>query len=132
MLENMLENPWFINLICDIVLIPICWYIINYFTDEQKWKRKRIKCCKQAIHNIIQRFNISVRIIGSGGGHIHGPILTYNNYILVLYELFFVINNWDSSIISDQTFKDDALSWHQDYVNNHMQNAIEVLFSIRN
>lgn len=117
----MLENPWFINLICDIILVPICWHIINYFTDEQKWKRKRLKCCKLAIYNMIQKFNISV-----GTGHPLGPILTYQNYILVLYELYFVINGKDSSKIPNQTFLNDALSWHQSYVNQNMQNAIEV------
>jgi len=116
----MLENPWFINIVCGI-LLPFMWYVINYFKDEECWKRKRLRCCKIAIHNMIKRFNINI-----GNGPPNGPILTYQNYILVLYELLFVINENDSSTIPNQIFINDALSWHNNYVNQNMQRAVEV------
>ena len=116
----MLENPWFINIACGI-LLPLCWYIINYFKDEECWKRKRLKCCKIAIYNMINRFNIAV-----GTGNPLGPILTQQNYILVLYELYFVINGNNSSKIPSQTFISDANAWYQSYAQQNMQSAIEV------
>lgn len=116
----MLENPWFINISCGI-LLPLCWYIINYFKDEECWKRKRLKFCKIAIYNMIERFNIS-----NSNGYPLGPRLTQQNYILVLYELYFVINGNDSSKIQNQTFINDANAWYQSYAKQNMQNAIEV------
>lgn len=116
----MLENPWFINISCAI-LLPTVWYIINYFTDSEVWKRKRLQYCRSAIKSLIDRFNIY-----GPEDHPDGPILTYKNYILILYEMYCLINGYDTSKLEEDKIREYSETWHDSFIKQNMKEAIEV------
>ena len=116
----MLENPWFINIACGI-LLPTAWYIINYFTDSEIWKRKRLKYCRSAIKRLMDRFGI-YRLEGNNDG----PILSYKNYILILYEIQCLINGCDTTKLKEKEIRECAESWHDSFIKQNMKEAIEV------
>lgn len=122
MLENMLNNVWFIGIVSGIissVLISVFIFLREYYSKQARWERKRLKCCRIAIKNMIDRFNISYY------SHPLGPIMTYEHYIWILFELLCVINNYDSyNNYTDDKFKEAAEDWFNSYKKENMESAI--------
>lgn len=119
----MLENVWFISIVSGIissVLIMIFIFLKEYYSRQARWERKRLKYCRIAIKNMIDRFNISC-----WSGHPLGPMITYEHYIWILFELLCVINKYDSyNHYTDDEFKEAAEDWFNSYKKENMESAI--------
>lgn len=81
-------------------------YIKYYFSDEETFKRKRLEICKDAIYDLINRFNISVW---------PGPCLPYNYYQMVMFELYCKINNINTSGYNKNQYDTEVQNYYNSY-----------------
>lgn len=83
-------------------------YIKDYFSDEEILKRKRLEICKDAIYDLINRYNISVW---------PGPCLPYQYYQMVMFELYCKYNNINTCVYNQNQYMTEV----QNYYNNYSQ-----------
>lgn len=80
--------------------------IIIYFSDKEVWKRKRLIICKDAIYDLINRFNICVW---------PGPCLPYNYYQMVMFELYCKCNNINTYGYNQQQYMTEVQNYYNSY-----------------
>jgi len=90
--------------------------LLVYLSEQEVWKRKRLKACKIAINNLIKRFQIDQLSSNQWSGR----MVTSESYKWVLFETVLVLNNTDgqTQYPSEPEFKEAAEAWYNDYVNN--------------
>lgn len=96
--------------------------LLVYLSDQEAWKRKRLKACKIAIYNLIDRFNIDQ--LSSNQWSVRMVTPETNKW--VLFETLMVLNNTNGKKqYPDETdFKKAAESWY----NDNTKNGIDIQF----
>ena len=80
--------------------------IIIYFSDKEVWKRKRLIICKDAIYDLINRFNISVW---------PGPCLPYKYYQMVMFELYCKCNKINTYGYNQKQYMAAVKNYYKSY-----------------
>lgn len=98
-------------------LIWIFIAISKHFSSENRWKRKRMNIFRNAIQNMIDRFQID-------SYEDLFPELTLDKYKLILFEFYCLLNNYNSYNFTDNDFIDISNKLFNNYKLNNMIDAI--------
>jgi len=108
------------------IIYAIFVRLLRHFSSDAKYARRRLKACKKAIYELIDRLNISV---GMSASFEFTPTLTPENYRLCLFETYLILNNTTGKrrYPNDEKYKDEANTWYNEWNNNRMANSIEFI-----
>lgn len=100
--------------------------LLKHYSPDARFARKRLKACKKAIYELIERFNISV---GQSVSFEFTPTLTPENYKLCLFETYLILNNTTGNkrYPDVETYKDEANRWYNEWNNKRMASSIEFI-----
>lgn len=133
MLNSMVDDNSFYTVITGVVaglLSAVAYSVIcklfHYFSPKERFQRRVIAYCRQAICALRERFHIDV---GKSSLFELTPTLSTESYIYCLFETYLVLNGSTGveKYPNDETFKTTAKLWYNEWNKVRMANSVEFI-----